>query len=137
MRVVFDTNIYVSAFAIPGGLAEEAYLHALHGKFELLTSVAILTETATVLQRKFDWTEEKARELVHTISRVASVVKTTARLRVVQDDPDNRILECAIHADADFIVTGDQHLLSLTRHEGVQILRLADFLSLLADTQDG
>lgn len=137
MRVVFDTNIYVSAFAIPGGLAEDAYLYALHGRFELLTSVAILTETVTVLQREFDWTEEKARELVQTISRVASVVKTTARLRVAQDDPDNRILECAIHAGADFIVTGDRHLLSLTRYEGVQILRLDDFLNLLTDTRDG
>ena len=46
MRVVFDTNIYVSALAIPGGHAEEAYLEAIHGTVELFTSVAILTETA-------------------------------------------------------------------------------------------
>ena len=50
MRVVFDTNIYVSALAIPGGNAEEAYLEAIRGTFELFTSVAILTETARVHQ---------------------------------------------------------------------------------------
>lgn len=54
MRVVFDTNIYISAFAIPGGKADEAYLKAIHGRFDLFASVAILTETARVLQTKFD-----------------------------------------------------------------------------------
>lgn len=135
MRVVFDTNIYVSAFAIPGGRAEEAYLGAIRGRFDLFTSVPILTETATVLQDKFDWAEEKTRELVQAVSRVASVVRTTSRLRVVKDEPDNRIIECAIHAHADFIVTGDRHLLSLKHHEGVKVMRLADFLGLLADSE--
>ena len=132
MRVVFDTNIYVSAFGIPGGRAEEAYLGALRGRFELFTSVPILTETATVLQSKFDWAEEKTRELVQAISRVAIVVRTTSRLRVVEDEPDNRILECAIHAHADFIVTGDRHLLTLKDYKGVQVIRLADLLELVA-----
>lgn len=135
MHVVFDTNIYVSAFGIPGGRAEEAYLGALRGRFELFTSVPILTETATVLQRKFDWAEEKTRELVQAISRVAIVVRTTSRLRVVEDEPDNRILECAVHAHADFIVTGDRHLLILGNYKGVQLIRLTDFLELLAGNE--
>jgi predicted nucleic acid-binding protein len=59
VRVVFDTNIYISALAIPGGNAEDAYLEAIRGTFELFTSVAILTETARVLQTKFDWSEDK------------------------------------------------------------------------------
>lgn len=50
MRVVFDTNIYISALAIPEANAEEAHLKAIHGEFELFPSVAILTETARVLQ---------------------------------------------------------------------------------------
>ncbi|NOT21349.1 MAG: putative toxin-antitoxin system toxin component, PIN family [Nitrospiraceae bacterium] len=132
MRVVFDTNIYVSAFAIPGGQAEDAYLGAIHDRFELFTSVPILTETATVLQNKFEWSEEKARTLVQAISHVATVVAGGTRLRVVRDEPDNRILECAVKAQADFIVTGDRQLLALMQYERVKILRLADFLRLLA-----
>ena len=54
MRVVFDINTYISALAIPGGNAEDAYLEAVRGTFELYASVAILTETARVLQMKFD-----------------------------------------------------------------------------------
>ena len=131
MRAVFDTNIYVSAFAIPGGRAEEAYLNAIHGKFDLVTSVSILTETGSVLQKKFDWSQEKVRELVQAISRVATVVKTVAHLEVLEDEPDNRILECAVHGEADCIVTGDRHLLDLESYQGVRILSLADFLALL------
>ncbi len=132
MRVVFDTNIYVSAFAIPGGQAEEAYLAVIRGRFDLFISVPILTETATVLQNKFDWSEDKARALVQAISHVATVVTNGPRLHVVRDEPDNRILECAVKAHGDFIVTGDRQLLALGQYEGVKILRLADFLTLLA-----
>jgi putative PIN family toxin of toxin-antitoxin system len=135
VRVVFDTNIYVSAFAIPGGRTEEAYRCALRGRFELFTSVPILTETATVLQRKLDWAEENTRGLVQAISRVASVARATSHLRVVEDEPDNCILECAIDAHADFIVTGDRHLLTLKRYEGVEIIGLTAFLKLLSSSQ--
>lgn len=43
-KVVFDTNIYISAFAIPGGRAEEAYLQAVKKKFILYSSIAILAD---------------------------------------------------------------------------------------------
>ncbi|MCP9473426.1 MAG: putative toxin-antitoxin system toxin component, PIN family [Nitrospira sp.] len=137
MRVVFDTDIYVSAFGIPGGRAEDAYLSTLRGRFELFTSIPILTETATVLQSKFDWTEEKTRELVQTIGRVVIVVRPASRLRVVEDEPDNRILECAVHARADFVVTGDRHLLTLGTYKGVQLIPLTDFLDRLASEAHG
>ena len=92
MRVVFDTNIYISALAIPGGNAEDAYLEAVHGTFELYTSVAILTETARVLQTKFDWAEDKVREAVREISQIATVSRPRPTLHILDDEPDNRIL---------------------------------------------
>jgi putative PIN family toxin of toxin-antitoxin system len=133
VRVVFDTNVFISAFAIPGGNAEDAYLHAVHGAFELVTSVAILTETARVLQTKFDWSHEKVQELLQNIGRVATILRTEPTLRVLSDDPDNRILECAQAARADFIVTGDRHLLSLQRHGDSTVLTLTDFLARLRE----
>ncbi len=131
MRAVFDTNIFISAFAIPGGRAEEAYLSAIHGRFELFTSTAILTETANTLQSKFAWSDEKVGRTLQAISKSATVLKTQPHLRVLQDDPDNRILECALIAQADMIVTGDRHLLSLTRYKRISIVKLSDFLALL------
>lgn len=131
MRVVFDTNIYVSAFAIPGGNAEEAYSHAMRGSFELATSHAILAETANVLRSKFDWSDERVGKLLRTLSQTATVVKTKPSLHVLTDEPDNRILECALQADANMIVSGDRHLLDLKRYQTISIVKLSDFLSLI------
>jgi uncharacterized protein len=131
VRVVFDTNIYVSALAIPGGNAEDAYLEAVRGAFELFTSVAILTETARVLQTKFDWTEDKVRQAIQDISQTATVLRPRPRLHILKDEPDNRILECAIDAQADYVISGDRHLLALKRHADSTIISLADFLATL------
>ena len=131
MRVVFDTNIFISAFAIPGGHAEEAYLHAVHGTFELFTSVSILTESANTLRSKFEWSDEKVQRVLRSISKTATVLKTRPHLHILKDEPDNRILECALLAKADVIVTGGRHLLSLKRHRGISIVKLAEFLELL------
>jgi putative PIN family toxin of toxin-antitoxin system len=126
--VVFDTNIFISAFAIPGGNAEKAYLEALRGSFELLTSVAILTETANTLHSKFGGTDHRIQELLRAISKTATVLKTQPHIHDLEDEPDNRILECAVKADADWIVTGDKHLLNLQEFRGISIVKLADFL---------
>ena len=131
MKVIFDTNIYISAFVIPGGNAEKAYLHAIDGDFELCTSVAILTELARKLDEKFGWEKQKIAQLITSISNLTVVFKTTPWLKVVSDDPDNRILECAIKAEADFLVTGDKHLLKLRNCGNFEIIKLSTFLTIL------
>ena len=131
MKVVFDTNIYISAFVIPGGNAEKAYLHAVDGNFELCTSIAILTELARKLDEKFGWEKEKIEQLITSISNIANTFKTSPRLKVLSDDPDNRILECALDATAEFIVTGDKHLLNLARYQDIEIIKLSAFLAML------
>ena len=135
MRVVFDTNIFISAFVIPGGNAEDAYLHAIRGTFQLLTSIAILTETANTLRSKFAWSDKKTEQLLRAISKTTTVLKTQPHIHDLEDEPDNRILECALLAEADLIVTGDQHLLALQGYQGISIVKLADFLALLQQPQ--
>ena len=130
MRVVFDSNVYISAFVIPGSQGERAFLLAQANRFELHTSVAILTETAGVLRRKFDQDEDDIKQALRQISRAAVVSKPVSKLRVVDDEADNRILECALEGRVDLVVTGDRHLLKLRRFEGTPIVRLADFLRL-------
>jgi len=131
LKVVFDTNIYISAFVIPGGNAEKAYIHAIDGDFELCTSVAILTELARKLDEKFGWEKQKIAQLITSISNLATVFKTTPWLQVISDDPDNRILECALKAAADFVVTGDKHLLKLRSYKHLEIIRLSTFITML------
>lgn len=128
MKVVFDTNVYISAFISPGSKAEEAYLLAVDGHVELYTSVAILTETAMKLREKFLWDDVRITAALKQISKVATVLKPVSTLKILSDAPDNRILECAKEAGADLIVTGDKHLLELKQYEGMGITRIAGFL---------
>ncbi len=131
MRVVFDTNVYISAFVIPGSLSDDAYRRARAGDIDLFTSIAILTELASKLRKKFDWNEDHIRTALKSVSRTAHVVKTTPHLSIVSDATDNRILECAEKVDADLIVTGDAHLLRLGRFGGAGIVRVSTFLRIL------
>jgi uncharacterized protein len=131
LKVVFDTNIYIFAFVIPGGNVEKAYIHAIDGDFELCTSVAILTELAWKLDEKFGWEKQKIAQLITSISNLATVFKITPWLQVISDDPDNRILECALKAAADFVVTGDKHLLKLRSYKHLEIIGLSTFITML------
>ncbi len=128
MKIVFDTNIFISAFVIPGSKAEEAYSHAVKRDFNLYSSVAILTETAQKLREKFGWQQDKITSLLKAIAKVAMVVKIEPYLHVLDDEPDNRVLECAEAVGADFIVTGDKHLLFLKHFQDTNVIRLADLL---------
>ena len=128
MRVVFDTNIFISAFVVRGSLGERAFLCAQQKRFELCTSVAILTETAWKLRDKFNQADEDITSALKLISRASTVYKPSVRVNVPADAPDNRILECALAADADLIVTGDRHLLKLKKYQDIPIIRLADLL---------
>lgn len=132
MKVVFDTNIFISALAIPGGKAEEAYLHAMRGNFILCSSIAILHETARKLRGKFGWEENRIAQLLKAIGKIATVIKTEPHIHILADDPDNRVLECALKAKADLIVTGDKHLLSLKRFQDIDIVTLSHFLEALS-----
>jgi putative PIN family toxin of toxin-antitoxin system len=127
MKVVFDTNVLVSAFMIHGSKGEDAFLLAHRRKVEIYTSVPILTETARVLRTKFHQPEQDSTAALKQIGRAATILRPVRRVTVLDDMPDNRILECAVTAQAELIVTGDHHLLQLKEFEGIPIVRLADF----------
>lgn len=128
MKVVFDTNVYVAAFLTPGGEGEQALLLAYRHQVDLYTSLPVLAEVARVLRGKLGATETAVTAALRAIARVAVVVRPRRQVAALEDDPDNRILECAVEAGADLIVTGDRHLLRLREFEGIAIVRLTDFL---------
>jgi putative PIN family toxin of toxin-antitoxin system len=128
LRVVFDTNVLVSALAFPGGRGEEALRRIVDERDVLILSKPILDELLGVLARKFS---RDAEELAHTavfLTALAVMAKPTRRLRVVADDADNRILECAVAGRADAIVTGDQALLDLREYREIRLLSLRGYL---------
>jgi len=133
MKVVFDTNVYVSAFLVSGSLAEDAFLRAQRKQITLFASIPILTETARVFRTKFHQGEEVVTAALKLIGRVATIVKPSVRIMILEDIPDNRVLECALEASADLIVTGDRHLLRLKTFQDVAVVRATDFLRLFPE----
>ena len=133
-RVVFDTNVFLSALTF-GGKPEVVFEMARAGQIRMVVSPSILAELASVLKNKFAWDDEDVREALMVVGRHADLVKPGLRLRVLEDDADNRILECAVEGRADWIFSGDHHLLGLKEFRGIPIARVSDFLS-VAGEQD-
>jgi putative PIN family toxin of toxin-antitoxin system len=131
MKAAFDTNVFVSAFIVPGSRSEDAFLLAQRRTVDLNSSVPILTEVARVLRTKFHQPEKDITAALKLISRAATIVRPGHTITALDDQPDNRILECAATAQVGVIVTGDQHLIKLRTFEGIAIVRVADFLRMI------
>jgi putative PIN family toxin of toxin-antitoxin system len=129
VRVVFDSNIYISALTLPGGQAAKALFRILDGADTLLISKPILDEVLSILARKFSHDRDELSQVAVTLTEMAEVVKPSHAITILADDPDNRILECAEEGDADYIVTGDKAMLNLKQHRGVRVIPLREYLS--------
>src|SRR5438552_4278079 len=128
LRVVFDTNVLVAALAFPGGPGEAALRRIIEERDALVLSKPILDELLGVLARKFSRDAEELAHVAVFLGELAAVVKPARRLKVLKDDPDNRVLECALAGRAEAIVTGDRALLTLGEFRGVRIVILRDYL---------
>ena len=132
IRVVADTNIYISAILF-GGKPEEIRKLARQGTIELLVSETIPAEIAGVLNRKFGWSDWQISEVIKDIRSITTLITPVSALSVIkEDEPDNRVLECAAEGKAQYIVTGDEHHLQpLKGFRRTTILNPTQFLELL------
>lgn len=128
MKVVFDTNIYVSAFILPGSQADSALMRIAEGTDRLIISKAIVDELLDVLSRKFAKDADELARVAVFLADLADIVRPRSRIDVLQDEPDNRILECARAGRADAIVTGDKAMLRLRRFGEIRIISLQEYL---------
>lgn len=130
MKLVFDTNIFISAIVIPHSQAEKAILKVIEVEDTLIISKAIIGEVLSVLSTKFQRDREAISHLALYLSKFCHVVNPTKQIHIFKDAPDNRILECALSGKADAIVTGDKEMLKLKEYEGVKIISLKEYLEL-------
>jgi putative PIN family toxin of toxin-antitoxin system len=128
MRVVFDTNIFISALVIPQSLAAKAMLRIIEGADILVISKDIIHEVLSVLSSKFSRDKEALSHVAVMLSELGELVKPIKKIKVFEDDPDNRILECAIHGKADVLVTGDKGMLQLREYEAIKIISLKEYI---------
>ena len=128
LKVVIDTNVFISAFYLPKSRPAEAVLLARRKRILNFISPQILEEVERIIKTKLLWDHSKTESAIKRITRFSEIVYHNEHLTVIPDDPDNRILECALEAQADFIISGDKHLLNLRNYQGIKIVTPVEFL---------
>jgi len=122
MRLVLDTNVYIAAF-LNKGLASDVLRLGQRKKVELFVSETILKELRNKLKSKFNLEKKAVKGFEELILQVAELVSPKKTLKVIKNDPaDNRIIECAVEAKADLIVSMDKHLVRLKKYRKIGII---------------
>ena len=124
----------------PGGLSSEILRFARLNLFECVSSDGILEETRlSLLQKnhirhKYPYTDEKVSEFIVTLREACTIMTEVPTISVIQQDSkDDQILACALAANADYLITRDDHLLDLKEYQGIKILKPEDFIRFLRD----
>ncbi len=142
MKVVIDTNVFISSTMSTKGAPAQVFDKWLSGAFELIVSDDIMTEYRTVLRyghvrKRHGLTPPEMEKLINDFLRdflrgVTLITPTETVHSVIDDPDDNKFLECAQAGGAEFVISGDKHLLNLKEYEGIQILSPSAFLLLLS-----
>ena len=126
-RVVLDTNIFISAFLF-GGKPALILRWIEEDRMTLCYSEPIRKEVEEVLAEKFHWPEEMIALACIPYWSIGLCVKPKRKFQACSDPDDDRVLECAVEAEASAIVSGDKHLLSMLQFERIPILTPNQFL---------
>lgn len=130
-KVFLDTNILISALGWKGK-PRIIFEKCLHGELELVTSPNQIEELKRVMDYpKFNFTEEQKTRFIFIILEIAVMVEIPGKVKVVEEDPDDNVmLETAIVGNADYLISGDPHLLKLKEFAKVKIVTASEFLGL-------
>ena len=135
MKIVLDANIFVSAF-LYGGNPNDVVETVSKGWDTLFITDEILAEADSVFRkRKFHLTEEEIQYHIRRIKEIGTKIKVTDSERVTdggcRDKTDNKYLECAVAAKADYVISGDIHLRELKEYRGIKIVNPAEYLEIV------
>lgn len=136
LKLVLDTNTLVSAFFWEGNEAE-LFRKIEQGKAKSYITSEILKEVEEVIKRpKFDQvmknaslTPDQIMQKIVSLSQL--VIAPKLNIKMCRDEKDNKFLECAESAKANYIVSGDEDLLSLKEYKEIPIIRTLRILQLL------
>ena len=137
LKIVLDANVFVSALINPHGKPAQILNYVFENKIRLFTSPSIIEELQRVLSypklvKRHGLEKEELKKFVSDLLSIMALVEGKKAIDVIVEDPtDNNYLSCALDAKADFIVSGDMHLLNLREHEGTQIITPTQFLEML------
>jgi putative PIN family toxin of toxin-antitoxin system len=128
LRIVFDTNVLISAIIFKGK-PREIYDFALNEKYETITSSTLIAEFTGILTKKFLLSLTEIKIIEQEIREVFEVVHPKETINVVRDVDDNRVLEAAVEGKCQYIITGDKDLLILKKFQDIEIVTPEQFLN--------
>jgi len=137
IKVCLDTNVFVSGMISPSGAPYDVLEAWRNREFVLLTSDDIITEVSKVLnypkiKSAFSLTDEEIEQYISLISQYSQRTPGELKIDIITEDPsDNMFLVCAVEGKADFIISGDNHLLEVGTYQGIQILTPREFIKQL------
>ena len=134
MRVVFDTNVLVSALLFEHSIPAQAMFAAIEAG-EFLLSEELVNEVNEILQRKkFERyvSAEQREEFLIALVQSSELIEITETITVCRDPKDNYLLELAVSGGAQVIVTGDSDLLILNPFQEIKIVTPRDYLSIIS-----
>jgi uncharacterized protein len=136
MKIVLDTNVLISAIVF-GGKSRKILEAVIRGELMFFLSEDILDELGAVLQRpKFGFPAEVIRTTFSELHTIGTIVTPSKRIFEIQEDPDdNRIVECAVEGSANYIVSGDTHLLNLREYQSIRIVSPDEYLVILSESK--
>ena len=124
MCVVFDTNVLISATLWNESSAQKILHKLIEEDYDIFLSLEIIEEYKKVLKRDFDYSEEEINNFISIIMQFSNIIEPNTIINIIQNDPeDNRILECAVSASADIILSYDKHLLNLKEFNDIKIIK--------------
>jgi putative PIN family toxin of toxin-antitoxin system len=131
MKLVLDTNVFISAFYW-GGNSQKIIDRIIKGLDELYVSDKILKEISEVMARpKFKTDRETIIKYIETIEKTCKKIFTEGRIKgICRDKDDDDKLECGIICNADYIITGDNDLLVLEKYETMKITTPREYLTI-------
>lgn len=145
IRAVLDTNVWVSAILSPGHPPAKILELALTGNLRLIISAGIIREIGRVLQypkvkkalERRRITSQEADDVILKLLKAAIIAPGEILAEGVSDDPaDDMIIACALEGRADFIISGDHHLIDLKNYQGIKIVDPSTFLALIAELNE-
>jgi len=138
MKITVDTNILISA-AFWLGNPHRIIKKVEDGKLKLVLSAEILEEFEEILRQdkfrlKLENMNAAISDVVNKLTEMSEVVGISSRIKAVKEDPDDdKVLECAVNGKADFIVSGDRHLLEMREYRGIKIVTAKEMLKIIGE----
>jgi len=137
IKAVIDTNVFISSLISSDGICAKIITYLFLNRFIMLISREILKEFREVslypkIKKLHQLREEKIDEYLDSILAFSSLVSISSIPEVIKEDPkDDIILACAESGDADYIVSGDKHLLNLKEYKRIPVIKASEFIEIL------